>query len=348
MSRPLRVTEVVTTDSFAGTERYVVAVARGLAARGHEVAVVGGAPAEMTSALEGLASWSPGASTCETLTSLIRGGRRHVVHSHLTKADFCAFAAAAATGGTRVSTRHIATARGWSPTAKRLAPLVRNGLACEIAVSEYVSRSLERPADLVLLNGVPPVAAPVQSRNKTVLVAQRLAPEKQTATALHAFSLSGLGGRGWRLRVAGSGQEQFELTRLSDALGIGAVTDWLGWSSDPGALYQREGVLLAPALAEPCGLSVLEAMAAGMPVVASGSGGHLETIGQLPSARLFVPGDAAGAADHLVSLAADDDARAVYGRQLRTLQQAHFTLQGHLDQLERVYGRVLHPTAVTL
>lgn len=338
-------TQVVTTDLFAGTERYVVNVARELASRGHDVAVVGGNPAAMPLALGVGLPWRPGANTSQTVRSLLAGGRRDIVHSHMTKADFCAAAVSPVVGGRRLSTRHITAPRGFSPLARRLAPAVRRSLARELAVSGFVSRSLEVPADEVLLNGVYEIPTSKEPRARTVLVAHRLAPEKDTPTALRAFALSGLASRGWRLRIAGAGEDRAALEGLAEKLAITDHTDWLGWVDDSARLFRLEGILLAPAPSEPCGLSILEAMAAGMPVVASGSGGNVETIGQLPTAALFSPGDAAAAAGQLVGLADDDLARAAYGDELRRLQRKRFTLEGHVDRLEALYRRVLAGTA---
>jgi glycosyltransferase involved in cell wall biosynthesis len=339
MGSTLRITHVLANAEFAGTERYVVNVSHELVRRGHDVAAIGGAPDRMP-ALLGEIPWSPGPDARHALGALLSGGPRDVVHSHMTKADFCALAASPVTHAKRVSTRHIVAARGFSRTARRLAPVVRRSLSCELAVSRFVSDALERPADVVLLNGVPRLEMAAGPRRRSVLIAHRLAPEKQTETALRGFALSGLAAQGWRFVVAGSGGEHAALRRLADDLGIADSTDWLGWVDDTTSLYLSEGVLAAPAPGEPCSLTILEAMAAGMPIVASASGGNLETMGQLPTAAFHPPGDAQAMADQLVRLAADDAARAAYGAGLRALQRQRLTLEIHVDGLEAVYAAV--------
>lgn len=338
---PLRITEVVTTDVFAGTERYVADVSRELSRRGHEVTVVGGDPAPMIRATGPSVRWLPGASTRAAVRSLARGGARDVVHSHMTKADFVALATAPATRGARVSTRHITVPRGYSPAARRIAPLVRRSLSTELAVSEWSSQQLEHPADAVVLNGVASVPDSTVTRERLVVVAQRLAPEKDTTTALGAFAMSGLAGHGWRLQIAGSGVEEPTLRRLATAHGIAANTDFLGWVDDVDDLYDRAAILLAPAPTEPCGLTVIEAMAHGLPVVAAAAGGHLETVGQHHDAALFPSGDVRAAADQLARLAADPVARDAYGTALRTLQRERLTIGAHVDRLEQVYRDVV-------
>ncbi|SCX40072.1 Glycosyltransferase Family 4 [Klenkia marina] len=335
----MRITHVVVTPSFAGTERYVVEVATVQAAGGHQVAVIGGDPTRMRELLPPEVDWLPGDTTRTALASLRRTGRRDVVHSHMTKADFVALAAAPTTRGRRFSTRHITAPRGYGRAARLLAPVVRQALTAEIAVSEFVAQHLERRPEAVLLNGVRSQESGPATRRDTVLVAQRLAPEKDTDTALAAFAASGLASRGWTLTVAGDGPERVDLERRAHGLGLGDAVDFLGWVADPADLLAGSAVLLSTAPAEPCGLSILEAMAVATPVVAAGAGGPLETVGLVPGAALFPPGDAAAAGRVLARLADDPAGRAAYGESLRELQRSSFELTGHVDRLEQVYRR---------
>ena len=335
---------MVTTDQFAGTERYVVEVSRRLTELGHEV-FIGGEPAVMARLLLPQVRWQPGSDAKQALRALLGGGRRDIVHSHLTKSDFVALMAAPVTGGKRISTRHITAPRGFTPLARCLAVLVRRLLAREIAVSAWTSGQLERPTDLVLLNGVRFEPDVEQPRRDVVLVAQRLTPDKDTATALRAWAGSGLAAQGWRLALAGAGEQRLGLEQLARQLNVQASVDFLGWLPDPSEYFRTAGILLAPAPTEPCGLTILEAMAHGLPVVAAGAGGNLETVGRHPQAALFPPGVDAVAAQHLVRLADDAAGRADYGRSLRDLQRQQFTLDGHVERLETVYRDAVAGTA---
>lgn len=336
-----RITHVVGTPNFSGLERYVVEVATVQAARGHHVEVVGGKQSVMQAVLSGTGvRWSPGGNTAELMRSLLRTGRRDVVHSHITKADFCASATAPVTWGHLVSTRHITAPRGWTSVAKLVAPVVRKRLALEIAVSAWTNAQLAPPADVVLLNGVRPAAPHAPTPERVVVMAHRLAPEKDTVTGLRAWALSGLAAAGWSLHVAGVGPEREALEKEVRDLGVERSVTFLGWVDDTDALFRRSRILLAPAPTEPCGLTVLEAMAMGLPVVASASGGHLETVGRLPGAAVFPPGEAGRAAVLLAELGKDDEARCAYGRALLDLQRERFTLESHVDRLMELYDEV--------
>lgn len=341
----LRVTHVVGTAGYSGLERYVVEVATLQAARGHDVQVIGGKPAPMQEVLRGtgVRRWLPGANTAELMRSLLRAGRRDVVHSHITKADFCASATAPVTRAALVSTRHITAARGYTRVAKWLAPVVRRRLALEVAVSSWASAQLERPADAVLLNGVGPARPYVLSPHRVVVMAHRLEPEKDTVTGLRAWALSGLADAGWSLHIAGDGSEREMLEREVRDLGIEDSVTFLGWVDDMDALYRGSRILLAPGINEACGLSILEAMAMGLPVVVSAVGGHLETAGSLPGAALFPRADARAAAAELARLASDDDAQRTYGQSLLALHRERFTLEWHVDRLMELYAQVVRP-----
>ena len=342
MSEPgarLRIAHVVATDEFAGTERYVCDVANDLSRRGHDVRVYGGERASMLAALSSSVPWEPAPDTAAAVRALVRGGRVDVVHSHLGHADFAASVAAPVTGGARISTRHILTPRGIGRLSAPVGRAVRARLF-EVAVSEFVATGVRPRSDAVILNGVPAVpdrphdAAPTQ---RAVLVAHRLVPEKGTDDALRAWAAADLAAHGWELWIAGRGPDEERLRALVEELGTASSVRFLGWVEDMPALLDQVQVFLATSPAEPLGLSVLEAMAHGVAVVASDAGGHRETVGSVPGAALYQPGEPASAAAALEALAADEDGRRAYGEALRSAQRERFTITALVDALEVLY-----------
>jgi glycosyltransferase involved in cell wall biosynthesis len=206
-------------------------------------------------------------------------------------------------------------------------------LAAQIAISEFVGEKIGEPSKL-LYNGVSTqpqagLAVPV------VLMMQRLEREKSPDVALRAWAQSGLQEQGWRLQVAGRGHLETEARRLSTEIGIDSSVDFLGYVTDTQRILSDASIFIASAPEEPFGLSVVEAMAHGLPVVAAGGGGHFETIGD--EGLLFPVGDAAAAAKHLRDLAADQRLRANIGTRLRARQQRLFAVDDHIAQLEQLY-----------
>ena len=89
-------------------------------------------------------------------------------------------------------------------------------------------------------------AAPADAtRSRTVLMAQRLQPEKRTRIGLAAFAASGLADDGWRLQIAGAGPELALLEEDAASLGVDGAVDLLGFRDDVAQLYRRAGLFLA-------------------------------------------------------------------------------------------------------
>ena len=99
---------------------------------------------------------------------------------------------------------------------------------------------------------------------------------------------------------------------LAHELGVTDSIDFVGQIADTDRLLGESSVVLATPPAEPFGLSVVEAMAHGVPVVAAAGGAHVETMGD--AGMLFPPGDARAAARCAGQLAADPDLRRKVGR----------------------------------
>ena len=337
--RAPRVVHLVLTRRFAGVERYVCEAARETARRGWEVTVIGGDPGRMPASLGPGVRWRPGATAPEALSSLLRCGRVDVCHAHMTNGEALAVATRAMHRAPIVSTRHFARRRGSGVAGRVASPWIARHLARQIAISEFVGAALERTPDAVLFPGVRHSDCVWRADSRSVLVLQRFEAEKDTMTALRAFKLSGLADDGWRLRLVGEGSEQMMLERWVEDQALAGVC-FGSWTDDVQSEFAAAGLLLASAPAEPAGLAVLEAMAAGVPVLAAAGGGHLETVGRLDGAELFAPADGAGAARSLRSLALGTD-RPRISIEGRRLVAEHFTLSAHVDRLIAQYDAVM-------
>lgn len=330
------VVHVVVTRNFAGVERHVCDVSNELASRGWDVAVVGGSPSRMRAALSPRVRWLRGGSPVEAAASLARTGRQGVCHVHMTIAEAVGILARPLHRAPVVATRHFAAPRGKTRAGRALAPWISRALAREIAISEFVAERIERSPVAVVVNGVPESPVLWSEASRTVLVLQRLEPEKDTAIALRSWRASRLAAEGWSLRVVGGGSERPALERWVGEHDVPGVS-FADWTADVRGELSRAAVLLAPAPAEPFGLAVLEAMAAGVPVVAAAGGGHLETAALVPGAPMFAPGDAAGGAAALRSLV-ETDARAAISRAARDTAASRFSIAAQVDALLEEYA----------
>ncbi len=342
----MRVRHLICTDNFAGVERYVATTSVELARRGHDVEIVGGRTDAMRAALGDAPvghTAAPGARA--GLGPAARRPRPDIVHAHMTAADAVAVATRPVVRAPVVSTLHFAAPRGHDRLTRRIYSVIPRLVTAEVAISRYVAEHAGGEPT-VIPNGVPvPAGEPssATAREPVVLVAQRLETEKDTATALEAFASSRLAADGWRLDVAGEGSRRGELERLAEHLGIGAATTFLGRVDDVDARMARAGMFLASATAEPFGLSVVEAMAHGLPVIASDGGAHPETIGSATPETLFRTGDAEAAGVLLRRYAHDPDARDDLARRVRARYDAAFTIGTHVDMLEALYRNLVDP-----
>lgn len=337
-SASLSVVHVCCTDAFAGVERHVSELAAAQVAAGHRVTVVGGDQKRVQTTAGPKVRVLPGHRVDVAVRSLRRLERpADVVNVHMTGAEV-AVALSPWIRTRVVSTRHFASPRGARLATRLVVRWSTRRVDRQIAVSRYVAEHVDG-ASTVVLSGVRPEPdrVPAAQRQPVVLVAQRLEREKGTDVALRGFAASGLAEQGWRLQVAGTGSLLSELRSLSRELGHDDVVQFLGHRSDVWNLMRSAGVLLAPRVDEAFGLSVVEAMARGLPVVAAGSGAHLETVGSVPGAVLFRPGDAEDAGRRLHQLASSEHERDIYGALLQAAQRERFTVDEQARRTEAVY-----------
>lgn len=332
----MRVLHALRSDGFAGVERHIATLAAAQARAGHRVWVIGGDATRMQATLEGTGVRTASGNTTRQVAVQVRRLRgADVVHAHMTAAEL---AASLSTTRPIVVTRHFARPRGATPAGRLSGELIKRRVAAQIAISQYVADAVGEPTR-VIYPGIEPDAAPPQGRRPVALVVQRLEAEKATDVAVRAFA-SGAPSD-WSLEVVGSGSQLPSLQALAWELGVSHRVRFLGFRDDIPTLMRRSALLLAPCPVEGLGLAVLEAMAAGLPVIASRAGAHPETVGRATRARMFAPGSWQEAAEQLAILAAEPAARTEYGAELAEVQRTSFTPAAQVDATDEVYEAVL-------
>jgi glycosyltransferase involved in cell wall biosynthesis len=182
--------------------------------------------------------------------------------------------------------------RGWLESARPLAARV-------VGVSGAAG------GDVVIPNGIDAPANPARTHDgRTLGYVGRLSQEKGPEVAIRALAAL----PGWRLVVAGDGAERGALESLTATLGVADRVEWLG-VTDPATVYPRISVLIFPSKSEGFGLSAAEAMAHGVPVVATPVG----LLADRPDLAAIVPPDAPPEAwAAAVRACRDDDARTAH------------------------------------
>ena len=170
-----------------------------------------------------------------------------------------------------------------------------------------------RPPLVCIPNGVaaPPksVGAPRDPRTPVLLCVARFTPQKNHRLLLRAFARAAAGHPGLRLHLVGDGAGEAALRRDARRLGVAEAVAFLGRRDDVPALMAAADLLVLASDFEGLPLVVLEAMAAGLPVVATRIGGTVEALG--PDHPWLVPARDAGAlAATLAAALGDPGARA--------------------------------------
>jgi glycosyltransferase involved in cell wall biosynthesis len=283
--------------------------------------------------------------------ALIRRLAPCLVHAHSSKAGLVARAAAR-----RAEVPSLFTAHGWGfapgvPATRRPLVWASEALAARlggpiICVSEYDRRLAIRSGVAgharlsTVYCGLPPAApqaAPEREPPSVVMVARFFA-QKDHAVALRAFAA--VRHPDARLLLVGDGPGLDGCRRLVADLGLAGRVEFLGAREDVPTILARAQLFLLCSRYEGIPISVLEAMRAGLPVVASAVGGVPEAVQHGRTGLLAARGDVEGTAKALALLLGQPRLRAAMGRAGREHFLAHFTFEQMIERIGAIYERL--------
>ena len=144
------------------------------------------------------------------------------------------------------------------------------------------------------------------------------------------------------LRMAGTGPQEIEVASLARALALDGRCAFTGIYKGPAqrsAFMRGIDVFVLPSLAEGTPNGIIEAMAHGLPVIASDVGGIPDTVTP-EMAILIAPGDVAALADAMIALARDPARRAAMGRAARQRYEQMFSPAAVLPLLVEQYRKL--------
>lgn len=175
-----------------------------------------------------------------------------------------------------------------------------------------------------------------------ILFLAGLEPWKGLETLLDAFELAAGDLDGRRLAVAGEGSLSAALHRRVAESPAGERIDVLGrvQRRDVPALLGRSSIYCLPSVSEPFGISALEAMACGRPVVATDAGGLRHLVSD-EGGRLVPPGDAVALAAALRELSGSSDLRRAMGAYNHRLVRECYSWERVVARLEAAYGHAI-------
>jgi glycosyltransferase involved in cell wall biosynthesis len=353
----MKIMQVCSVTTFGGGERHLADLSHALVDLGHEVyaAAVPGSPlsAELSFLHEERTFALTPRNYVKNLTGLARFVRAHgieIVHAHAAR-DYhlAALAVRLASRGRLVLTRHALF-----PLRRFNKPLL-GGAGRVIAVSQAVAESVRRSGVIesskitVVHNGIDTgrFAKPSGAPTDSLLVGTvgHLASIKGHDVFVRAAALIAARRPEVRFFVIGEdkspqmGYRKF-LESLVAELGLNGSVAMPGWQDDIPRLLSSLTLFVSAARSEPFGLSIVEAMAAGLPVVASASEGASEIIEDGVTGKLVPVDDAESLAKAINDLLNDPLERSRLGRNAQQAAQ-RYSLAQMASDTERVYREVL-------
>jgi glycosyltransferase involved in cell wall biosynthesis len=279
---------------------------------------------------------------------LLRRWRADVLHTHNTKALFYGGPAARLAGvpavvhtrhGQRFQASRLNTAvfRTLTRLADRVVCVSHDGAA--LSVAEGVAPIKVRTVWNGIDSGRFAYAGP-RPGGPAVMVG-RLSAEKDVATLIQAAALARQGFPGFRLRLAGEGKCMPELRRAAAGLGLDGSVDFLGEVYDVPGLLAESSLLVLPSLTEGISLTLLEAMARGLPVVATRVGGNPEVVADGETGFLVPAREPGRLAECMVRLLRDPVLSRAMGLRARQRVERDFEASRMVARYEALYRESL-------
>jgi glycosyltransferase involved in cell wall biosynthesis len=228
--------------------------------------------------------------------------------------------------------------------------------AAIVAVSEWEAelarRSLRGVRSRVeaIPNGVPSPEPPPRAADLAefaagaplALFASKLRPQKDPLALVRAAAaLRERGELPGRVAIVGDGELEEDVRREIAERAIEGDVRWFPFRGDPGPYLAAADLFAVPSRWESLPIAALEAMAAGLPVLASDVGGVPEIVEDGVTGRLVPAGDGEALAGTLRELLADGSARERMGAAGRRVATERFRLDAMIERTELLYERLL-------
>jgi glycosyltransferase involved in cell wall biosynthesis len=355
----MKILQICSARELGGGEKHLADLANGLVRRGHDLfaAIIPSSPlrAELSSLpaqniIELPMRNSLNVATALKLARFVRQKEIDIVHAHLAR-DYPLAASVAKRAGARlVLTRHVLF------PLNRIHKLILRRTSRVIAVSEAVASALRaqgifNPEKVVCIhNGIDldrfvkgrDIRNAGGDRNRRVGMIGHLAPIKGQEDFIRAVAKVCSSLDDVDFIIAGedksrSGDNRRQLEKLIGELGLSQRISLVGWVDDVAALLATFDLFVSSSRSEPFGLSIVEAMAAGLPVIATRSEGAREIIDENQTGRLVPIGDADALANAISQMLSDPKQGERLSENARRVARERFSLERMVEATEQVY-----------
>lgn len=357
----MRILQICSAREIGGGERHLADLAKALARRGHEVFAALSPASPVRAELRSLPSDniielplrnSLNLASAVRLARFVREHQIEIVHAHVAR-DYPL--AALATGRSQaqlVLTRHVLF------PLNRIHKLTLRRTSRVIAVSQAVAESLYSssifgPEKIVTIhNGIDvdrfagPAKDSATDRKLRIGMVGHMAPIKGQEDFVRAAAIVRAHRDDVEFIIAGedkshSGENRVALERLISDLKMNHSIRLAGWVGEVANLLATLDVFVSSARSEPFGLSIVEAMAAGVPVVATASEGAREIIEDNQTGRLVPVGDIAAMGAAIINLLDDHVVRKRLADNARVRVHEQFSLDKMVERTVQVYVAAL-------
>jgi glycosyltransferase involved in cell wall biosynthesis len=373
----MKIAHVVLNGRLDGGQRVCFQILREARQRGYEVALVSPDEGELTTQVrsEGIPLYLFGLertfqfNRALTFADWLKKEQVHLVHTHtMVPGDVLARIAARLAGIPIISHIHAYRAFSQRPTVRTVQRLLDNATArltaAIIAVSEALRTSLIEqgyPASRiwVIHNGVQVECLPTQEQcleirrelgfqptDRLVAVIGRVSPAKgirelvlaapQVLECVPSAHFLVIGED-----VESEGQFRRNLERQVMELGINRHFHFLGHHPNAARLMHALDLFVLPSWIEGLPITILEAMAAAKPVIATPVGGVPELVVDGETGILIPPQDVRALADAIIQLLENPELRTEMGQRVYERVRAQFSLSQMLEQVFDVYQHVM-------
>lgn len=176
-----------------------------------------------------------------------------------------------------------------------------------------------------------------------VVCVGRMVPVKgyDVLVAASADIVKGLAPRRVRFLMVGEGPEKEELIREAERRGTREHFTFLGFRDDVARLLSASDLMAMPSINEGLGMSIVEAMAFSLPVVASKVGGIVEVVEEGVTGILIPPSNPAELARGCVKILSDREMGRKMGRAGRKRAESLFDIKGTIRNTEKLYREMM-------
>ena len=175
----------------------------------------------------------------------------------------------------------------------------------------------------------------------TVATLGNLRPEKGIADFVEAAAIVHRRNPTCRFLVWGDGPSRDELSKRAQTLGLDGALELRGATRAPEAAFREMDVFVLPSHSEASSNSLLEAMASGLPVVATRVGGNPYVVEHGTNGLLVPPRDPAALAEAILDLVGDRAKRRRFGEENQRIARQRFSPARMLRDIEALYDDVL-------